>query len=275
MVIVDGKNLAREILDGLKPFFSAKKTALAIVSVGANPAAASFIKEKSKAAGILGIEFLHFNFTSDVSNKFLRAEIGEIGKRDFIKGVVVQLPLPQKFNTQYLLNAIPVNKDPDLLNERSWGAFLTGCFKIMPPAAKTVKIILEKYGVVPQKKNCAVLGSGRLVGLPVANWLMQEKATVFILNELTKNPEKIIKKSDLVISGVGQPGLITKKMVKKGAVIIDFGYGQKNGKVEGDIDWKSIKKRVALITPTPGGTGPLLVAVLFQNLRDLMMEEKG
>jgi methylenetetrahydrofolate dehydrogenase (NADP+)/methenyltetrahydrofolate cyclohydrolase len=270
MVIVDGKNLAREILEDLKPFFSVRKTAMAVVSVGADPVAASFIKEKSKAAGILGIEFLHFNFTSDVSNKFLRAKIGEIEKRDFIKGIIVQLPLPKKFNIQYLLNAIPIDKDPDLLNERSLGAFLTGRPTIMPPAAKTVKIILGKYGVVPQGKICVVLGSGRLVGLPVANWLMREKATVFVLNEFTKNPEKIIKKSDLVISGIGQPGLITKKMVKKGAVVIDFGYGQKNGKIGGDANLQGLEKRVALITPTPGGTGPLLVAALFQNLRDLI-----
>lgn len=274
MVIVDGKNLAREILDILKPFFAARKTAFAVVSVGDDLAALSFIKEKSRAAGVLGIEFLHFNFTSDVSNKFLRAKIGEIVKREFIGGVIVQLPLPKKFNVQYLLNAIPVDKDPDLLNERSFGAFLTGRFKIIPPAAETVKIILEKYGIVPRGKNCVVLGSGRLVGIPVANWLMQEKATVSILNELTKNPEKIVKKADIVISGVGKPDLVRKKMIKKGAVVIDFGYGQKNGKISGDIDFEDVKKRAGLLTSTPGGTGPLLVAALFQNLRDLMKEKK-
>lgn len=274
MVIVDGKNLAREILDDLKPFFTARKTALVVISVGADPATSSFIKEKSRVAGVLGIEFLHFNFTSDVSNKFLRAKIGEIVKRDFIKGVIIQLPLPKKFNVQYLLNAVPVDKDPDLLNERSFGAFLTGRFKIIPPAAEVVKIILEKYGLIPQGKICAVLGSGRLVGLPVANWLTREKATVFILNEFTKNQEKITKQADLVISGVGKPHFITKKMIKKGALVIDFGYGQKGGKLEGDVDFENVKKRAGLITPTPGGTGPLLVAALFQNLRDLMKKEK-
>ncbi|MDP2855675.1 MAG: bifunctional 5,10-methylenetetrahydrofolate dehydrogenase/5,10-methenyltetrahydrofolate cyclohydrolase [bacterium] len=274
MVIVDGKNLAREILDSLRPFFVASKTAFAVISIGDDPAALSFIKEKSRAAGTLGIEFLHFNFTSDVSNKFLRAKIGEIAKRKFIKGIIIQLPLPQKFNTQYLLNVIPVDKDPDLLNERSFGAFLTGRFKIIPPAAETVKIILEKYGIVIKGKACVVLGSGRLVGLPVANWLMQEKATVFVLNEFTKNPEKIAKKADIVVASVGKPDLITKNMIKKGAIVIDFGYGQKNGKILGDVDFESVKRRAGLITPTPGGTGPLLVAALFQNLRDLMKEKK-
>ncbi|HRY76791.1 MAG TPA: bifunctional 5,10-methylenetetrahydrofolate dehydrogenase/5,10-methenyltetrahydrofolate cyclohydrolase [Candidatus Paceibacterota bacterium] len=274
MVIVDGKNLAREVLDDLKPFFAVRKTALAVISVGDNPASSSFIKEKSRVAGVLGIEFLHFNFTSDVSNKFLRAKIGEIVRRDFIKGVIIQLPLPKKFNVQYLLNAIPVEKDPDLLNERSFGAFLTGRFKIIPPAAEVVKIILEKYGINPQGKVCAVFGAGRLVGLTVANWLTQEKATVFIINEFTKQPEKIAKKADILISGVGEPGLITKKMIKKGAVVIDFGYGLKNGKIKGDVDFEKVKKRSSLITPTPGGTGPLLVAALFQNLWDLMNKEK-
>ena len=275
MVIVDGKNLAREILDSLRPFFAARKTAFAAISVGGDPAALSFIKEKSRVAGILGIEFLHFNFTPDVSNKFLRAKIGEITKRKFIKGVIIQLPLPQKFNAQYLLNAIPVDKDPDLLNERSFGAFLAGRFKIIPPAAETVKIILEKYGIATKEKTCVVLGSGRLVGLPVANWLIQEKATVFVLNEFTKNPEKIAKKADIVVVGIGKPDFVTKKMIKKGAIVIDFGYGQKNGKIGGDVDFENVKRRAGLITPTPAGTGPLLVAALFQNLRNLMKEERN
>ncbi len=270
MVVVDGKNLAREILDGLKPFFSSKKTALAVVSIGDDMATASFIREKSRVAGLLGIEFLHFNFTPDVSNKFLRAKIGEIAKRNFIKGVIVQLPLPSKFNVQYLLNAIPVDKDPDLLNERSFGSFLSVRSKIIPPAAETVRSIFKKYRISPKEKNCVVFGSGRLVGLPVINWLLQEKATVSMINEFTKNPEKISKKADIIISGVGQPHLISRGMVKRGAIVIDFGYGQKNGKISGDVDFEKVKNRAALITPTPGGTGPILVATLFKNLRNLL-----
>jgi len=270
MYIIDGKNLAREILDDLKPFFEEKKIALAVISVGEDPAVLSFIKEKSRVAGILGIEFMHFSFTADVSNKFLRAKIGEIAKKGFIKGVIVQLPLPKKFNAQYILNAIPPAKDPDLLNERSLGAFLSGRLKIIPPAARALKFILEKYGIEPASKNCVVFGSGRLIGLAVANWLMQERAAVSVVNEFSKKPEEIAKKADIVVSGVGQAGLITKKMIKKGAVVIDFGYSQQYGKIKGDIDFDSIKKRASLITPTPGGTGPILVAMLFQNLKDLM-----
>ena len=118
-----------------------------------------------------------------------------------------------------------------------------------------------------------VFGSGRLIGLAVANWLMQEKAAVSVVNEFSKNPEKIAKKADIVVSGVGQPNLVTKKMIKKGAAVIDFGYSQEGGKIKGDIDFDSIKKRASLITPTPGGTGPILVAMLFQNLKDLMEQK--
>jgi len=269
-MIINGKNLASELIGELKPFFSERKTALAVISAGDNPAVLSFIKEKSRLAGLLGIEFLHFHFGEEISSKFLRKKINEIGRENFIKGLVVQLPLPLKFNTQYLLNAIPMEKDPDMLNERSFGSFVLGRSKILPPAVSTLKFILEKHQIDPKGKASVVLGAGRLVGLPIAVWLMQQKATVSILNEFSKKAKKFTKKADILISAVGQANLVNRKMVKRGAAVIDFGYSQKNGHFHGDVDGEEVKKRAGLITPTPGGTGPILVAMLFKNLKVLM-----
>lgn len=270
-MILEGKKLAKEVLEELKPFFQKRKVALVLISVGKE--AENFIKEKRRVAGELGIEFLHFHFSEEVSNKFLRRKISEIAKKDFIKGIVVQLPLPKKFNTQYILNAIPPEKDPDCLNERSFGAFALSRNKIFPPSVEALKFILEKYGINPQGKICAVLGTGRLIGLPIALYLLQQKATVLLLNEFTPQMEKWVKKAEMVISGVGKANLVNEKMVKKGAILIDFGYALEEGKVRGDLDFKNLEKKASLITPTPGGTGPLVVAFLFKNLKRLIEKD--
>lgn len=267
-MIFEGKIFAKEILEQLKPFFQKQRVALALFSVGNSES--PFIREKKRIAGELGIEVLHFHFSEEVSNKFLRKKIGEIAKRDFIKGIIIQLPLPPKFNTQYLLNAIPPEKDPDCLNERTFGSFALARSAIFPPAVEVLKFIFEKFQINPQGKICAVLGTGRLIGLPIILYLLQQKATVFAINEFTPHSEKLTKKAEILISGVGKGKIVSKKMVKKNAILIDFGCSFKEGRIEGDLDFEKLKKRAKLITPTPGGTGPLLLAMLFQNLKKLI-----
>lgn len=271
MKIIDGKVLSLEIIDNLKPFFLKRKTAFVVVSIGDNAEASeSFIREKKKIADLLGIEFLHHHFLSNVSNTFLRKKIGELAKGKNVKGIIVQLPIPKELNLQYILNAIPVDKDPDVLTEKNLGAFIANRFKILPLAAAVLDFIFKKYQIEVRGKNCVVVGSGRLVGMPIFIWLKQKGATVSVVDEFTKNPEDFIKQADIVISGVGKPKLITGKMIKDDAIIIDFGYCYDNGKLVGDIDFDSVSKRASLVTPTPGGTGPILVAQLYNNLKILI-----
>jgi len=273
--IINGKKLAQEILDELKNFFKRKKIAIAVISVGELKIHEAFIKQKQKAAAFLGIEFFHFHFDDKISNKILREKINEIAKRPFIKGLVLQLPLPKKFNSNALANVIPIEKDVDVLNERHFGRFCLKRSQILPPAVEVLKFILEKYKIDYKDKIFGVVGAGRLIGLPVINWLSQQKTTFFVVDINTKNPQKIIQNCDVVISGVGRAKLINKKWIKKGAVVIDFGFERSGDGVSGDVDFDSVKKRARLITPTPGGAGPLLVAMIYKNLKNLLMKNQS
>lgn len=273
MNIIDGKQISQEILDKLKPFFQKKKVAVAIVTVGDEKATEIFIKQKQKAAAYLSIEFLNFHFDEKISNNLLRQKINEISRRNFIKGVVIQLPLAPKFNANSLTNVIPMEKDIDVLNERHFAQFCLGRSKILPPAVASLKFIFDKYNVQLKDKICGVVGLGRLIGFPISIWLMKQKTTIFAVDINTKNPQKIIKKCDIVISGVGQAGLIDKKWLKNGAIVIDFGFERNENGIFGDVNFDSAKKRADLITPTPGGMGPILVAILFYNLKELLQSK--
>ena len=270
-IIIDGKKLSEEILDNLKYFFKENKAAIAAISVGDKEKGEIFIRQKQKVANNLNIDFFHFHFDENISNNNLRKKINEICKNKDLKGIIIQLPLPQKFNTQSLLNVIPIKKDVDVLNERHFAQFIFQRSKILPPAVSSIKYILEKYNISFQNKTFGIVGCGRLVGLPILLWLVQQKITTFIVDIHTLNPEEIIKKCDIVISGVGKPHLIDNRWIKKGAIVIDFGFEVVDGKMSGDINFETIKDEVGLITKTPNGTGLILVAMLFQNLKELML----
>lgn len=273
MEIINGKNLAQEVLDELKNFFLRYKIAVAVISIGDREEGVSFIKQKQKAAAYLGIEFFHFHFDKKLSNKTIRKKINEISKKNFIKGIVLQLPLPEKFNTNALANVIPINKDVDVLNERHFGQFCLGRSKILPPAVESLKLVFEKYQIDFQNKKIGVVGLGRLIGLPIAIWLLRQKSTVFCVDIHTENPQEIIKNCDIVISGVGKANLIDEKWIKKGALVIDFGFEKQKDTISGDVNFDSIKNKVSLITPTPGGMGPILVAMIYKNLKTLITDK--
>ncbi|HOV88574.1 MAG TPA: bifunctional 5,10-methylenetetrahydrofolate dehydrogenase/5,10-methenyltetrahydrofolate cyclohydrolase [Candidatus Paceibacterota bacterium] len=270
MEIINGKNLSQEILENLKSFFQKHQTALAVISVGDDSDKEVFIKQKQKAAAFLGIEFLHFHFDDKISNRLLREKVNEIARRDFIKGIIIQLPLPEKYNVNALVNVIPIEKDVDVLNERHFGQFALGRSIVLPPAVATVSYILEKYRISFQDKIFGIVGLSRLVGLPVSIWLLEQKQTVISADIYTQNPSQLIKNCDIVISGAGQPNLINKNWLKDQSAVIDFGFEKKDGKVWGDVDFESAKEKASYITPTPGGTGPILVAMIFKNLKELM-----
>lgn len=272
MKIINGKNLAQEVLDELKPFFEKHKTAIAVISIG-KEINFSFIQQKQKAAAFLGIEFFHFHFDEKLSNKAIRKQINEIAKRNFIKGIVLQLPLPQKFNAQALANVIPIEKDVDVFNERNFGQFCLGRSNILPPSVETLKFIFEKYQIPFNEKKIGVVGIGRLIGFPIAVWLLNQKCTVVAVDVNTLDPSELIRNCDIVISGVGKPGLITDNWIKEGSVLIDFGFERHQEKISGDIDFSAAKEKASLITPVPGGTGPLLVAMIYKNLKKLIEQK--
>ena len=141
--------------------------------------------------------------------------------------------------------------------------------KILPPTVKGILSLLKNYKIKLKGKNIVVVGVGRLVGLPLSLQLLREKATLLVLNEFTKNISSFTNKADILISGVGKPNSIKGNMIKKGAVVIDAGTSQKNGKIAGDVDFKKVSQKASYITPVQGGVGPMTIVSLLENLVEL------
>ena len=279
-MIVDGKKLAEEIKTSLKDEVAklGKKLRLAVIYVGQNTVTDKFLKQKQKFASAIGIDLRIYNIPEDITTSKLREKLAEIVHIKENTGVIVQLPLPKQINTQYILDGIIPEKDPDMLSSKSVGAFSTGRSKILPPVVGAIKLILEKNEVELKGKKATVLGAGRLVGKPVATWLISEGAAVTVIDENTTDPTLHTIDADILISGIGTPGLIKASMVKDGVVAIDCGTSvaddeiasrdEMRSRLVGDFDPK-IAEKASLFTPVPGGVGPLTVAMLFKNLVEL------
>lgn len=284
---INGKEIAASVIDRLK-LQPVPKKILAAVLVGDDPASLSFLKQKEKVAKELAIDFRLYTINDTPTNDKLRKEIGKIARLSRVGGVIVQLPLPEGVNRRYVLNTIPIEKDVDVLSEKAQEAFCRGKSKILPPAVGVVEEILNATRNIRIRPNLpnsqdslnsdsfvdlgyakiAIVGHGFLVGQPIASWL-KDKAREVKIFDLGDNLKEL-KSYDLIISGVGKAGLIKPGMLKEGIGVIDFGYSlDASGKIHGDFD--AILNSEFLIhnsgwyTPTPGGTGPILVAKLMEN----------
>ena len=238
--------------------------------VGDDKSSVSFLKQKEKTAKELGVDFRLYRFPETIKNDELRHEIGKIAAHKTCGGVIVQLPLPEHLNWYYVLNAIPKEKDVDVLSERALGAFYVDRSAVLPPVVGAANEILSTLNIKLSTCSVAVVGLGLLIGRPVANWIMRWAKETFLLRSVSDLG--LLERADIVITGVGKAGLIAPEMLKKGAGIIDFGYGTQDGKYSGDFDMKQLATsggRLAFYTPTPGGTGPILVAKLFENFYEL------
>lgn len=274
-MIIDGKKLAKEIKNSLreKIFNFKTKPRLAIVKVGSDTVTEKFLEQKKKFAGDVGISIRIYDFPESISTTKLRKEVSKIVHIKENTGVIVQLPLPKLINTQYILDTIPPEKDPDTLSSKSIGLFVSGRSRILPPVVGAINYIFTVYGIELVAKNVVVFGAGRLVGRPVAIWLMQKGSTVTVFNEHSKEVDYFSKNADIVISGAGKPKLIIPEMIKDKMIAIDCGTSETEGLLVGDFD-PEVSKKASLFTPTPGGMGPLTVAMLFSNLVEFAKRDK-
>ncbi len=276
MILLDGKKISEKILNELKAKITDTKKALrlAAVVVGKDPATQKFIEQKKKAAESIGVEVRVYAFEPSITTNELRKRIAEIVHEKNNIGVIIQLPLPAHINTQYILNAIPPEKDVDVLSARALGNFYVGKSEILPPVVGAIKAFFDEYGIEIKGKYAVVVGAGRLVGKPTALWLMNEGALVSAVNEYTKDFGVFTRAADIIVSGAGKPKLISGDMIKDGAIVIDAGTSESEGKIVGDVDFDSVSKKADYLTPVPGGVGPLTVAILLKNLITLGTRKK-
>lgn len=267
IMLIDGKQIAQEMREKLSVAV-AKLSAppiLGIVIVGENPVVESFVRIKKKYGETLGVEIREFRFSENISGDELIREIEEITAHRDIDGLIIQLPLPLHIDVQSVLDAVPIEKDVDVLSRNAVTAFARGEAKIFPPVAGAVQEILERHQVNVEGVEVLVLGHGRLVGIPVSILLRHNHAHVTVIDKPVRDLAEHVRESKVVICGVGTPGLITPLMLGGDVVLIDAGTSESGGKIVGDIDPRCAEF-ARLMTPVPGGVGPIAVAMLFRNL---------
>lgn len=265
---VDGRKIKDEIFARLKIQPRPKKR-LAAILFGEDKISENFLKQKEAAAKELGVDFKIYKLSMDLTSDEARKEVSIIALQKPVGGVIIQLPLPEQMNRQYVLNVIPREKDVDVLGERALGAFYTGRNPVLPPAVGVVEEILAicKLQIVTLK--VAVVGLGFLIGKPISVWLAGKAKEIYLLR--SGSDFSILKQADLVILGAGKAGLIKPDMLKDGAGIIDFGYEYSDNKPAGDFDVSAAAgvNKLSFYTPTPGGAGPIVVARIFENFSKL------
>jgi methylenetetrahydrofolate dehydrogenase (NADP+)/methenyltetrahydrofolate cyclohydrolase len=284
--ILDGKKISQKVLEELKPDIAAVnaqlypvKLHLKIIMVGHNPASEIFIKRKKETGRDYNIEVRIHRFPDAITTAKLRREVASIARDKKVHGIVVQLPLPAHINEQKILDAVPAEKDVDVLGYKAAGKFYTNNkeFRIIPSTLAGILRLLREYGIEDfAGKNVVVVGAGKLVGKPAINYFMRKEASASAFNIRSRTSDKTstLKKADIIISGAGSPGLITGDMVKDGVIIIDAGTAKDpmTGKLVGDIDFETVEPLASYITPVPGGVGPMTVAMIFYNLVTLVKQ---
>lgn len=260
-MVIDGKKIAQDIIGRLNKLPKPEKM-LAAVLVGGNKQSLSFLRQKEKMAEQLGIAFHLYQYGDSIIETDLIEEIKKIGNDRAIGGIIVQLPLPAHYNRAAVLAAINPKKDIDALTFESREY-------VQPLPVEVVKDVLEFTNNNLQHLTTAVVGRGFLVGKPIIEWLESIKKSFKLF--YSKSGLEGLKDADLVITGVGKGGLINSEMLKRGAGVIDFGYDFVDGKIKGDFEPPSPPAGVfsGWYTPTPGGTGPILVAEIFKNFYKL------
>lgn len=269
--ILDGKQIAKEYRQRLKNQVNDLKEygftpKLSVILVGNDGASQSYVKSKKKAAEKIGMisEIIHLD--ESTSEEVVLSELNRLNNDDTVSGILVQVPLPKQVSEQKVLEAINPEKDVDGFHPINIGKLYIDEQTFVPCTPLGIMEVLKHADINLEGKNAVVIGRSHIVGQPVSKLLLQANATVTILHSRTKNMNAHLKQADVIVSAVGQPGLVTKENVKKGAVIIDVGNTpDENGKLKGDVAYDEIKEIASAITPVPGGVGPLTITMVLNN----------
>lgn len=266
--IIDGKKIRDEILVELKKEVKTYmiKPCLAVIQIGNDEASNSYIKAKENACHNIGIYFKHIKFEETAKEIEVINKIIELNNDEYTHGILIQLPLPEKFNADKLINYIARNKDVDGLTDINLGKLFNNKNGLVSCTPQGIIELLEHEKIDISGKNVVIVGRSNLVGKPLMGLLLNKDATVTICHSKTEDLKEHTKKADILIVAVGKKHFIKKDMIKENAVVIDVGINKENGKLYGDVDFENVKEKVFKITPVPGGVGPMTVAMLMKNV---------
>jgi len=271
MSLIDGKKVAQEIRSaiGEEVALLKKKSGnvpgLATVLVGEDPASAVYVRSKNKICKELGFISLEHTLPENTGEKDLLALVDELNLNEAISGILVQLPLPKHIDSVKILEAIDPAKDVDGFHPVSMGRLMMGTAQLAPCTPSGIIEMLDRYEVEIEGRRAVVLGRSNIVGKPIAMLLLHRNATVTICHSRTKDLSTVTRTADILIAAVGRPNMVTGDMVKQGAVVIDVGINRVDGKLVGDVAFAEVEPKASLITPVPGGVGPMTIAMLMHN----------
>jgi methylenetetrahydrofolate dehydrogenase (NADP+)/methenyltetrahydrofolate cyclohydrolase len=269
--LIDGMLVSQHIKQTIRNEVSALakngiKPCLATVLVGNNQASATYIKNKQIAANSVGILTRDFKLSEDIPQDELVKRINELNHDENVHGILIQLPLPNQIEAS-ITNMVNHEKDVDGLTSYNLGLLLEGTPKLIPCTPLGILELLDFYNINVSGIDVAIINRSNLVGKPLGILLMNRDATVTFFHSKSKGMEDKLKNFDCIITAVGdrQKFTLASNMVKDGVIIFDVGISRINGKIQGDVDFKSVSERAGYITPVPGGVGPMTVTMLLKN----------
>ncbi|MEA3222311.1 MAG: bifunctional methylenetetrahydrofolate dehydrogenase/methenyltetrahydrofolate cyclohydrolase FolD [Thermodesulfobacteriota bacterium] len=270
--IIDGKALSSKqrdkIAENASRFISkfGRAPSLAVILVGDNPASKVYVKNKRIACEKAGIKSFDYHLDKDISQTEVVSLIDTLNAKDDVDGILVQLPLPDHLNTQEILLRIDPSKDADGFHPYNLGRLLMGSPTIVSATPYGIMSMLKEYNVSIDGKDAIIIGRSNIVGKPMAILLMMAHATVTICHTHTKDLGAKVRSSDIVIAAAGSPHMIKGEWIKHGAVVIDVGITRlEDGSLSGDVEFDEAIKHASLITPVPGGVGPMTITMLLEN----------
>lgn len=268
--LIDGKAIAKKIhLQTAKEIKKLKSKGitpkLGVILVGIDKPSQTYVRKKQEAAEAVGIKFVLKKYSSKITKNKLVEEIKKVQKKEKLSGLIVQLPLPEKLYTSEVLNAISPTVDVDCLTDANIGKLVMRTNYIFPPTPYAVITILKELKTNLSGKTITIVGMGSLVGKPLAIILANEGASVITCNSRTSDIKTKCLMADIIVTGVGKKDLLRADMVKPGAIVIDTGIVFEDGRMYGDVNREEIMTKASFLTPTPGGVGPITVALLLHN----------
>ena len=269
-MIIDGKKISENLIAEIKSEIneikkSGKSIGLSVILIGEYAPSKIYVRNKEKKAKEVGINSEVIRFPENINQKEVISKVKELNDDENVSGILVQLPLPNHIDKEKIINSIAPNKDVDGFHPINVGNLASGYDAIVPCTPLACLLLLKSLKINLTGKHAVILGRSNLNGKPMAQLLLKENCTVTILHSKTKDIKTECRKADILVVAAGAAKIVKGDWVKKDSVVIDVGINKKEGKIVGDVDFESIRKKVNAITPVPGGVGPMTIACLLKN----------
>ena len=281
MILLNGKEFSLKFKSDLKEKVLKLKEkhnvtpGLAVVIIGNDPASEIYVRNKILGAEFVGINSIAVRLPDTVSQEQAELEVEKLANNCEVDGIIVQLPLPKKFNTEKILSKIPVEKDVDGLCSENLGKLLAGEDALISCTPNGVIQLLKGYDIDFTGKHAVVIGRSNMVGKPMSVLLQKENCTVTMCHSKTSDISYFTKQADIIVVAIGKDRFLKADMVKEGAVVVDVGMNRVDGKLYGDVDFENLKEKCSYITPVPGGVGPMTVTMLLFNSYVACLRNRG